>query len=403
MQRPWAGFLVAALLALALGPGPVLAQSQGSFGISPGRLAIEQAQAGETYLHSVLVQNELDTPSTITVTSAGPSGAWARTQPPSGFTIGAHSTQQVQLTIAVPDGTGPGPRIGWVNFTTEPKGDGSGTNSVRFAAALALNVTVGGDPVEKLTWISARVEDAQHGDSVHAFVRVRNDGNVRTLAEAAGQVLPFSEGDPVLSSSTGSAEVVPGDEVEVAVTFPSGLAPGQYRARLTADGFAEVHEFKVFPAGVRVPSAELRSLVSEGELRAGRVGTILARFANTGDVDIAAATFHGELRDDGGHLVATLASSSKAVGAGTNATLEIAWTPAEPGIYSLVGQVTYDGYETLPNEAHLEVHGGAGTGAAGFPWWILVVVAIIALALVAWGVWRRSRDRDQDRRPPTRR
>jgi hypothetical protein len=377
------------LLLAGLAAVPADAQADGKFAISPGRHDIADAQAGQSYLRSVQVQNEFDTPSTITVTTSGEAGAWTATQPASGFAIAARGSATVQLTVTVPPGAGPGNRTGWVNFTTEPKGasGGSGSSSLRFGAALALDVRVGGQAVERLVWLSSRVEDAPFGEPVHAFVRVRNEGNVRTLAEVAGAVLPFREDQPVLSSSTGSLEVVSGEEAEVAVTFPAGLALGQYRARLSADGFNETREFKVTAEGARAPAGELRSVTAEGPLRAGRTGTLLARFANTGTVDIGSATFHGEIRRDGG-LVASVASPAAAVAAGANATLEVAWTPAEAGVYVLTGSVTYDGYESLPNEARLEVHPGAGT--TGFPWWILLVLAALGIVLVLLWLSRRK-------------
>lgn len=377
----------------ALAPAPAAAQADGRFAISPGRHDIVDGQAGQTYLRSVMVQNEFDTPSTITVTTSGDAGAWTTTQPASGFVIAARGAATVQLSIAVPSGAGPGNRTGWVNFTTEPKGSGgAGSSSLRFGAALALDVRLGGEAVERLVWLSARVEDAPVGEPVHAFVRVRNDGNVRTLAEATGKVLPFRADDPLLSESSGSSQVLPGAEVEVAVTFPAGLAIGQYRARLTADNFSETDEFKVTAEGARAPSGELRSLTAVGELRAGETGTLRARFANTGTVAIASAEFRGEIRQDG-RLVATVASSSAAVAAGDNATLDLAWTPAAAGVYVLSGSVAYDGYETLPNEARLEVHGDSSGGPS--TWWLWVVLAALAVVLLILWVSRRK-----DKRKP---
>lgn len=385
MRQALSATLALGLLVASIAAPPVQGQATGKFGISPGQSNIPDAQPGESYLRSVRVLNEFDTASTITVTHEGPAALWTVAEPASGFTIAPHAFKDVALTISVPDATGPGTRPGWVNFTTEPKGTsgGSGSNSVRFGAALVLNVTVGGEPREQLVWLSARVTDAVQGDAVHAFVRVRNDGNVVTTAQAAGKVLPFLDDEPILSEASGSADVVAGEESEVAVTFPAGLAVGQYRARLAAADFTATLEFKVALDGTP-PAGELRSIVAGESLRAGRTGTLHARFANTGGVAIASATFHGEIRDGEGDLVATVSSSSMPVPLGENVTLDIAWTPARAGTYTLSGRVTYDGYESLPNEALLEVHPARVGGGSWLPWAVaaLLLVAVVLVVLV---------------------
>lgn len=397
-MRAWPAVVaLGLLLGAALLAPPAAGQPEGRFAISPGRLELPDAQPGETYLRRVQVQNGYDTPSTITITAWG-SGTWATADPASGFTIPAHGARDVTLAVAVPAGQGPGAAPGWVNFTTEEKPGPSGGASVRLGAALALDVTVGGAAVQRLVWLSADVPDAVVGQPVHASLRARNEGNVRALAEASGAVLPFAADAPELANATGSRLLLPGEEADVALEFPAGLAVGQYRARLRGGTLDEVLAFKVLGPGEVAPDGELRALRAEGELRAGRPVTLVAVFANTGGLDVASAAFRGEVLRGGpdGRPVEALASLASPAPAGEETDLHLEWTPEAAGTYVLRGTVTYDGYETLPNEVLLTVEpAGRGAAGGGWLWWLLLLVIAVALLVILWA-WRRGRQDERD-------
>ncbi|MEA3136382.1 MAG: hypothetical protein QOC71_663 [Thermoplasmata archaeon] len=373
-----------------------IAVGQGSgegLGVSPPTLDLDDAQAGETYLRTVQVQNPTDTPSGIGIQRSGDVAAWTTSDPPSNFTIPAHGVRDVALTIAVPGNAGLGRHSGQLTFIADPKAAPSGSGSTfRPAVGLLLNATIGGQPDERLTWLSARVEDAVQGDPVHAFVLARNDGNVRTTAEASGRVLPFTGGDTVLSEASGSRLLLPGEESEVPLTFAAGLAVGQYRANLVGGGVDETLPFKVTALGAVAPDGELRAIFAPARSPAGRPLRMDAWFQNTGDTAIASATFHGEVRR-GDELLATLESESLVVPPGGSVNLTVYWTPPSAGTFLASGHVTYDGYQTLPKETPLNVTPAAGVAAS---WWWLLLVLVVVLALVAIVLaWRKGR---RDRR-----
>src|SRR5688572_24458063 len=206
---------------------PTAAQGDESLGLSPGRYDVPTAQPGEAYVRELHLQNQFDDASDIEVTFQGEAGEWASTDPGGAFTVPPRSSRTVTLTVQVPGDAGPGSHQGQVTFTTESKEqpDGSGA-AIRHGVGLLLNVTVGGEPVVRLEWLSARVEDAEQGQPVLAYVLVRNDGNVRAQPEAEGQVLPFDADEPVLSQGSGASALRPGEQGEVEVVFPAGLEVG---------------------------------------------------------------------------------------------------------------------------------------------------------------------------------
>jgi hypothetical protein len=384
------------LLALALAAGPAGGQGGGEgLGVSPPRIDLADAQAGETYLRTVQVQNPTDTPSGIGIQRSGVVADWTTSDPAGNFTIPAHSTRNVALTIRVPGGAALGSHSGQLTFIADPKEPPSGSGSTfRPAVGLLLNATVGGEAVTRVTWLSARVEDAVRGDPVHAFVLARNDGNVRATAEAQGAVLPFAADEPVLAEADGSRVLLAGETAEVPVTFDAGLDIGQYRARLRAGGLEETLPFKVTAPGLAAPDGELRAIVVPARSPADRPVRMDAWFRNTGNTTIASATFHGEARQDG-DLLATVKSESLVVPPGGSVNLTTYWTPPRAGVYLVSGHVTYDGYQTLPKESILNVTPGGAADLVSW-WWLLLLLILLAL-LAIWWAWRKGR-RDQQRR-----
>lgn len=410
-MRAGAPASVLALLALASAfaafATPAGAQSGEALGVAPDRISVPDAQAGESYVRSVSLQHQYDEPATIRVEVDGPEGAWVKTDPASPFTMPARTNRAVAVTVAVPPNASPGAHETTLRFVREtadtPAGGGA---SVEVSAGIHLDVFVGGEPVERITYVSARVDDAEQGEPVLAYVLARNDGNVRATAQASGEVLPFAEDSPVLAEATGSLVLVPGEEAEVPLAFTAALEPAQYRARLSASGFNATLPFKVTPPGQAAPDGTLRAIVHVPRATEGKPVDIHLWFENTGDVAIAKAVAHLEVSHDG-EVLARLLSAEVSLEPGQHTNLTVTWTPAEPGTYTLVGRVAYDAYETLPNEGLLNVL----PAGAPFPWWFVVLVAAAAAAVVAAWAWRRRRDRlERERkaagaaaRPPRRR
>jgi hypothetical protein len=378
---------LAAVLAAAL---PVPAQPGEALGVAPGRVAVAGAQPGEAYVRTVALQHQFDSAGTIRVEVDGAEAAWVTTDPPSPFTMPARTNRAVTVTVAVPGAAPAGDHNTTLRFVRQsadlPVGSGA---SVQVSAGIHLAFSVGGEPAERISYGGGRVEDAAPGEPVRAFVRARNEGNVRATAHASGQVLPFADGAPALAAADGSLVLLPGEEGEVPLSFAAALEPGQYRARLVAGGVDTTLPFKVTPAGEAAPDGTLRAIVHVARASAGRPVDIHLWFENTGASGIEAAVARVEVRR-GGAALATLESGAVALLPGQHANLTVSWTPPAAGTYDLMGRVTYDGYETPANANLLN----AGPPEAPVPWWWLLAPAGAATAAVggAWA-WRRRHDR----------
>jgi hypothetical protein len=374
-----------ALLLALLVAWPAAGQVE-SWGVAPGVVEVDGAQPGQAYLAKVQLQNQFDSEAHVTVERSGEAGGWTTLDAPSSFTLAARSSRDVTLTIAVPAAQGPSRVNGQVTFFREPDAMPSGSGaSTRRGAGVLLHIDVGGTAVERLTWSLPRAEDAAEGADVHAFATARNEGNVRTTARLLGEVLPF-EGSEVLGNGTGTLSVRPGEQGEVQVTFKAGLAVGQYRVHLHADGLDATLPFKVIPPGTLPPDGTLKAILHPARATAGQPVRIDAWFQNTGTQPIRGAAFKGEARK-GDTLLAPLQSDALAVAPGQSVNLTVYWTPPAAGTYTLVGAVLYDGFLTPESQSLLNVEPAGAAQSLG--WWWLALLALLIL-LAVW-VWRRIR------------
>lgn len=377
-----------ALLAVLLAGLPAAGQVE-SWGVAPGVVEVQSAQAGQSYLARVQLQNQFDTAAQVTVERSGEAGAWTTLDVPDSFTLAARSSREVTLAIAVPAAQGPGRVEGQVTFFREPDGAPSGSGaSTRRGAGVLLRVEVGGTAVERIVWSLPRVEDAAQGAEVHAFATARNEGNVRATAALAGEVLPF-EGGGALRNATGTLSLRPGEQGEVQVSFAAGLAVGQYRARLHAGSLDETLPFKVVPPGTVPPDGTLKAILHPARATAGQPVRIDAWFQNTGTQPIRGAAFKGEARKDG-TLLAPLESDALAVAPGQSVNLTAYWTPPAAGTYTLAGSVLYDGFLTPESQSLLNVEAAGGSAQSLGWWWLALLALLLGLAVAVWA-WKRKR------------
>lgn len=399
--------LLALLLAgLAAVPGPLgAAQAQESLGVTPPEHEVEDAQRGQAYERRVTIQNQFDSPTLVTLEPLGEVGNWTSTEPASGFEIPPRSDASLRLAIRVPGDAANGLHTGFLRIVAEPKAQPSGSGfALRYAVAVVLNVTVGGEAVVRLRWVAVEAANVEVGSAPDVVVRVANEGNVRTAARGEAEVLDAS-GRPLATPlvATFAEEVIPGETRGIRVPFERGLPLGSYVARVRAvapEAFVGEDPFTVCAPGCVGKEGILRFLEHEPRAEAGLPVKVTAVFENVGTVPIGRAKFTGEvyLEDT---LVAVLTSDELVVPVGARANLSSFFTPTQPGTHRIVGKVTYDGFETPPNESILAVSGGAGLGGLGFalpPWAPYAGLALAALLLVALGR-RRRRRRGREPRP----
>lgn len=388
---PGLAVLMLVALPLAIAAAPAVAQD-GSLGITPAEVRVANAQEGERYERQVTVQNVMDTPTIFTLSLRGDVQPWTTVTPTHQLEVPAQTNAQIRLTFDVPTDTYVGTHTGFLTVQADPgeQPQGSGL-STAWAVTVLLNITVGGDPFEQLTWSEATAEDVEIGTPPSAFVRVVNSGNVVTLAQARAQVLAFHD-DTVLAETQAQSTVIPGRQERLDFPFEQPLPEGQYRMRFiseTSTAYETIEEFKVVPPGALGKEGILRFIEHEPWVAAGEPVRLTAVFDNAGTVTIARAAFVAEVYR-GDRLVGVVESPSLVVPAGVTQELSAFYTPQEPGQHTIIGRVNYDGFETQPSESILNVErAGPLSPDAMVPWLILAGVVITG---VGWAIWQRGRN-----------
>lgn len=378
---------MAVLALLAVSAPGIPAQGQVPIGVSPGTVAVEDAQPGQTYHDSVSVQNQHTNPITFSIERNGTVGGWLTTDPAGSFTVPAKSAQRVQLTFLVPTGTGPGNRTGELRFTTQPSNGPTGSGvSVAQRLTVLLRVGVGGNAHPHIVWLNATTEDVRVGEPLKAYATASNDGNVRTTAKAHAWVTTLVGSDR-LAEADGSAQPEPGASATATFDLGSSLPVGQYLVHIESTdpaGFNATLDVKVLAEGASAADGRLLSILNNPRVPTGDPTTLTGWFQNTGKVPIASARLFAQvLRGD--TVVAQLSSDAQGVPARSSANLTVIWTPGSAGVYTIVGHVEYEGYRTPDVEGRIEA-----IGQGAIPWPIVVGVALAMAALLVY-LWVRRR------------
>lgn len=387
--------MLRALLAfLLLAPLAHFAAAEGgTIGLSPADIRLTSAQKGEEYVRRLVVSNQFDSPTTITITPEGDAGGWIRTDPPSGFVIPPQDRAEVVVVVRIPHAAENGTHLGILRVLAESKQspDSSGF-ALRYGAAVRINATIGGEAVQAARLTEANAEDVEVGTVPVATARVRNEGNVNTTFEVVGEVLDAAGN--VLLTVRIPVKLRPGEEVDVPVAFAQSLPPGTYRLRLETHAPAgvtrEIRDFKVVPAGTLGKDGRIVELRAPMTAQAGLPVRVTATFENTGTATITRAQLVGELTR-GETVVGAFESQSLLVPVGGKVNLTAFVTPLTSGKHEIRARVVYDGFETLPSRALVEMQGEAATASVfslqqALPWALGGVVACLLLLL-----WRRRK------------
>ncbi|MFO1532341.1 MAG: hypothetical protein ABR562_01365 [Thermoplasmatota archaeon] len=390
-----------ALMLVAVACAPALDGQAGcnSVGVTPIAMAVADAQPGQSYVRSVTVQNPCPYGRDIAIAAEGEAGPWMSTSPSGSFHLGPADQRSVQVTIQVPALAGPGGREALLRFTGAATQDESGNSQVAVAAAVPLNVTVGGTAVVRLGWTEADASDVESLNPPVGHANATNTGNVAATARMAATVTAL-DGTAVLARGNGSLTLKAGDSGRFTVYFTDKLPVGQYVMHFQStvpQGFAADRPFKVTVPGEHPPSGTLLAIQHAPYGTAGLPLRIDGTFRNDGNVAIRAAQLKAEVKQ-GGELLAALESPVLAVPVGATVNLTAYWTPPAAGTYDLAGHVVYDGYVTPDSTSPVNAKAAAGLG---FPWWILLVAGLVVVGgLAAWLLAGRRRDGPKPGRRP---
>ncbi|MFW6195610.1 MAG: hypothetical protein ACOC5M_03700 [Chloroflexota bacterium] len=421
------GFLLFGLGVLALTP---VVQAAQSVGVYPTRVTIDDAARGGQYFRNIgVLTRGASSESTFTLEPSGDIAEWItfvrtdqRDVTVEQVTVPPDSRGEVLMKIQLPEDTANGTYTGTVRVTTGASGsdsdddDGSSGTSLNIGAELSITVDVTGDQNVEGQLLSVSARDVEAGTPARLKTRVENLGNVKINPEINVQVFNES-GEVVRTRTVPAGAAYPGERTELDVTIDTtGLPAGEYRGQVEVRfgsknlGTKET-TFSVLPRGTLTSNGELMEAEVSEDLSAGEMARVVARFHNTGEIDIN-AKITGEVHKDGS-LVDVLSGDEKLVPVGEVGQLTAFSRLQEAGDYTFQIVVNYGGKETRQMDIPVSVitaaeKAGAGaqstgddsslqdqiTQQTGVPWFLIAAGAVVGGGLLSVGLFFMRRKLD---------
>jgi hypothetical protein len=419
--------VAAALLSLNARP----AGAQG-IGISPVRLAFDDALRGGTYAESLILSNSnADGETEFRLSALGEIASWVRFMDEdtetevSSFVVPASERVQVGVTVVVPGDVANRDYSGRIQVTAQDVVDGADQDAdgaeVGLGGFVDVVVSVSGDERRAGRVIDAFVSNAEVGMDQRFEARVQNTGNVSMQAQLDVRILRNGQEVTSLSTAGQNFPVLPEKDDAVFVEWATEeQLGGEYTAEFVVLDVAgakplelgsAIVPFRLEPRGTFTRSGTFDDLGLRNDPSPDGVAQVEATFTNTGEIE-ASAQFVGELYRDG-ELVATIESLERTSRPGETVVIDVPVELADRGDYQLRGKVYFEGFVTPERDVGFAV--GANRDASSRTATILAICGAVLLCLATFhGVrnlreWRRAkraaaaRLRAYDRHAATRR
>ena len=339
-------------------------------GISPVSMEFSDALRGASYTQTLILTNaDPDDSAEFTVVATGDIASWVTTslgegEPATSFVAAPGSRLDIQVHLDVPDDAVNRTYDGGLEVLGAVVGDVAGAG-VQIGGVVLIEAHVTGTEVRSAGVDDYRVANAEVGMDQRFTAVVRNDGNVRAIAQL--DVTIQRDGATVAELSTGGEPwVVQGaasSPVEVTWTTAEQSA-GDYTALFTVSDMAgptpielgrrEI-PFRLEPLGTFTRAGVLGDLAIVSDVSLDTPIFAEASFTNTGQIDTT-AIFEGRVYR-GDELVQVVQSLGQAASPGAIVPMTVNFSLDTPGAYRLEGNVNYDGFVTEAKSLEFEVAG----------------------------------------------
>ena len=357
-----AAVIIVAFLILSLCPSTTADVGLGS---SPSRITVGDVVRGGTYERTLTIFNTGDEIGTFNLTAEGDCSDWISfynadnlTMPIANVTIANKWRVQVVIRFDIPEDMPNGNYTTKIYVQSTLKKEGGG-GTAQAVARLRFVVPIRVTGIQNLSGTVENITTAETEVGYPLKIRVafRNDGDV--IAKPAINTSITKNGTLVDCFVDAKTGIKPGCNGTITVRWnTTGREQGDYIATVNVSLGNEALAtrelpFTLLPYGTLTREGELKSLSIEGDLPISSVIKAVAKFENTGMIDLR-AKFKAEIyRND--EFVEVLESDEKLVEVGETAELIAYYNIPEPGYYRITGYVTYDGKNTTGANATFNV------------------------------------------------
>ncbi len=390
--------------------GTISDSAHAGVGISPVSMEFSDALRGASYTQTMMLTNtDPDDPAEFTVVATGDIAPWVTTSLGDGerttsFVVAPSSRLNIRVHLDVPDDAVNRTYDGGLEVLGAVAGTAAGAG-VQIGGVVLIEAHVTGTEIRSAGVDDYRVANAEVGMDQRFTAIVRNDGNVRAIAQL--DVAIQRDGDTVAELSTGGEPwVVEGAASSpVEVTWPTAeQSAGDYTALFTVSDVAGSDPielgrrelaFRLEPLGTFTRAGVLGELAIVSDVGLDTPIVAEATFTNTGQIDTT-AIFEGRVYR-GDELVQVVQSLGQAASPGAMVPMTFSFSLDTPGAYRLEGSVNYDGFVTDAKSLEFEIAGVSpvvdGSGSVDRTVVAAAAAALLGVLLVLGVVLVRRRRR----------
>ncbi len=289
---------------------------------------------------------------------------------------------------------------GIIMVMTGPLGEITSTMGTNIVVAFEVKITVNITDTQILRCTAGgfSLSDAEVNDPVKLSANIRNNGNVRVRPSFELNIYDqFQENQVLEYRYRHHSEVLPTKTLSPESDLELGLQPGQYWAEITEPvcGQSALVTFSVLERGGISDVGELVRINNNPWAVTGEIIPITASFRNRGERTVS-AQFKGIVSIDG-RIVQVLESPVIDVPRGELASLEMFFSPEDPGQYKISGRVHYNQKITFEKGSIVNVNPSGEQEKEGFDLILLLFIGvmIITFLLVVLIVTNKSKSKSR--------
>jgi hypothetical protein len=408
MLRKVAALTILLLAVTAAFSGP-RADAQ-SIGVAPGSIDLTEALRGGEYDENFRIINERTEEQVYRLAITGEAAPWVsvylasnRAQPVTEVTSVPEEGVRLIARVAVPPEAPNRLHVAEIAFDqviTDTEGE---EQVVASGIALDVNVNVTGTQRLEARVFSEEVRDTEVDLPLRVRLGVENTGNV--IGEPTVNLTIRNDGGEEVGTTFLEHEAIQiGQTTTLSTEWDStGNGEGDYEVDVSLlfgedEVYAQTFPFHIYPRGYFTRQGEFESLTLEVHPNPGGTAKLVAVFNNTGEIDTL-AHFQGEVYR-GDDLIGPVESEELLIPPEQNTQLEVFVQTEDKGVYTVQGNIIYEGKETSTRGLEFKVPPDLGSGGLfGRPWWQIAVGAALAAAIVASLIYQVRKRQSPEQSP----
>jgi hypothetical protein len=353
-----------------------------NIGISPARAEFSGMTKDGYSEGYFLVSTDSPDYVVVSVSSKDNLGSWLSFSSEE-FRVRAHEPYHLKVVVVTPIDVMAGNYSGRIELVARKSSEKEGMGSdVAIGALVPVRIEVGGEDVIGCMFSVSEIMMTEEEMPVYMRFLAKNTGNARIMPKVEADVWSSDLKSIVLSRDFYFGEILPGRTEELKAEMTSNLNEGTYKLSVNVPvcGFFRVFDLEVLEKGSLKTEGSILGLSLKDAAGAREIVPVRAEFKNNGETRVI-ARFEGEVFFEG-RLIGNVSSENIYIEPGETITLVGYYSPNEPGGYTVIGKVLYNGKITDELSGSFRVNGNGGVSSGLIVFLNLLVLVLIVVLIV---------------------